>query len=213
MNTAPPERRRRTGSVMVFTWLMILTLLFAADHVALVRDIESAEDNVSREALAATQNQVGVLQSRVETLTDSNPLTRADFDAAQRLVDARLGTLEQNLTATARIDALQPLAERVQALEQQLARVKRTTAAPKTSQLTPPTPQKPLLQDPPFSVIGSELRGGERFLSIAPFEAHTIGQIRVMRPGDVEGSWRLDAVDASHATFTVDGLARRLSLP
>lgn len=212
MNDALPEGRRRTGSVMAFTWLMILTVLFAVDHVTLMRDIESVEDHASREALAATQNQVGALQSRLETLTDSSPVARAHFDAAQQAVDARLGALEQTLTGTARADALTLLTERVQTLEQQLARVRRSTAAQKLAEIAQPALQKPLLQDPPFSVIGSELRAGERFLSIAPIDAHAIGQIRVMRPGDAEGPWRLDAVDANNATFTVDGVTRRISL-
>ena len=212
MNDAPSSPRGRTGLVVTFAWLIILTVLSAIDHAALTRDIETAKGHASREELAATQNQVGALQSRVEALTDSKPLASADFATAQNTVETRIAALEQTLAGSARTDALTPLADRIQTLEQQLARVRRSMAAPKSAQLAEPPP-KQVLQDPPFSVIGSEMRGGERFLSIAPIDAHAIGQIRLMRPGDAEGPWRLDAVNATSATFTVDGVTRRLSLP
>ena len=213
MNDALSSGGGRTGLVMAFAWLIILTILFAIDHTALMRDIETAKGNANREELAATQNQVGALQSRVEALADSKPLSRADFATAQNTVDTRIAALEQSLAGSARTDALTLLVDRIQTLEQQLARVRRSMAAPKSAQLSESTPPKPLLQDPPFSVIGSEMRGGERFLSIAPIDAHTIGQIRVLRPGDAEGHWRLDVVNANTATFTVDGVTRHFSLP
>lgn len=213
MNNAPTKERHRTGSVVAFAWLMLLTVIFAADHVALMRDIESAKGNASQESLAATQNQVGALQARFEALTDSKPVARGDFEAAQRAIGTQLATLEHHLAGSARADVLTPLLERVQTLEQPLARVRRNASTPKLVQAASPSPPTTVLLDPSFSVIGSELRGGERFLSIAPIGAHAIGQLRVMRPGDAEGLWRLEAVDASSATFTVDGIARRIALP
>ena len=43
----------------------------------------------------------------------------------------------------------------------------------------PPAPQPP-----PFTVIGIEYRGGERFLSVAPSGSTQLSQINLIRPGD-----------------------------
>lgn len=213
MTDPTPMKSRRTSLVIAFTWLFLLTVGFAFDHVVLTQEITYADDYADRDALAATQNQLGGLQSRIEAFTDLKPVSTTDFSAAQRALNDRLIAVEHASLASVRTETLAPTLDRIQALEKQIARVKRNAAAPNVPAAVLSSPDKPVLQDPPFSVIGTELRGGERFLSIAPIDAQSIRQFRLIRPGESEGRWRLDAVDRSSALFSVDGVTRRLILP
>ena len=73
----------------------------------------------------------------------------------------------------------------------------------------PPAPQPP-----PFTVIGIEYRGGERFLSVAPSGSTQLSQINLIRPGDgVTGTaWKLKSMDGRFAHFEVAGLSRTLTV-
>jgi hypothetical protein len=203
---------RRTARVIAFTWLLMLTVGLALEHVALREQGTAAREYAGQEALAATQNQVGALQTRFEALADLKPLASKDFEAAQIVLADRLGALQQASAANLHAEALDPITERIETLEKQVAKVRRTVLAPKAAEPMPSAQDKALLQDPPFSIIGTELRGGERFLSIAPINAQSVGQIRVLRPGESEAHWRLESLDATNAHFNVDGVARRLTL-
>ena len=82
---------------------------------------------------------------------------------------------------------------------------------PKTVFRKKPTPAP---QPPPFTVIGIEYRGGERFLSVAPSGSTQLSQINLIRPGDgVTGtSWKLKSMDGRLAHFEVAGLSRTLTV-
>ncbi|MFA0941297.1 hypothetical protein ACDH53_28435, partial [Pseudomonas tremae] len=60
---------------------------------------------------------------------------------------------------------------------------------------------------PPFSVVGVEYRGGERFLSVAPPGSTQLSQLNLIRPGEmVAGSnWQLNSLDDSRALFSING--------
>ncbi|MEN1550966.1 hypothetical protein AAIH73_35040, partial [Pseudomonas aeruginosa] len=66
-----------------------------------------------------------------------------------------------------------------------------------------PKPMEP----PPFSILGVEYRGGERFLSVAPPGSTQLSQIYLIRQGDaVAGTnWRLTDLDDRTAHFDVAG--------
>jgi hypothetical protein len=56
--------------------------------------------------------------------------------------------------------------------------------------------------EPPFNVVGVELRGGERFLSVAA--PGVVGaDVRLLREGDAVGAWHLLAIEAHAAVFRV----------
>ena len=101
---------------------------------------------------------------------------------------------------------LQALQARVGDIE---ARMKRTAAAPRrTAELA-----KPKLPEPPFNVVGVELRGGERFLSVTAPKASSVLDVWLLREGDAVGAWHLLAIEARAAVFRVDGQAQRIALP
>ena len=62
-------------------------------------------------------------------------------------------------------------------------------------------------------MIGLELRGGERFLSVAAPGAASVLDISLLRVGDAAGAWHLQAIEARAAAFRVDGQTVRIPLP
>ena len=72
---------------------------------------------------------------------------------------------------------------------------------------------KPKVPEPPFNVVGLELRGGERFVSIASHGAVTLTDLRLLREGESIGAWQLQAIDAHAVVFRVDDQTVRVALP
>ena len=66
----------------------------------------------------------------------------------------------------------------------------------------------------PFRVIGSELRAGQRTVSIAPASGDlSASQILVVLPGESVGPWRLEDIDRNTAVFRAGEQTRRLAIP
>ncbi|HHK4227633.1 TPA: methyl-accepting chemotaxis protein, partial [Pseudomonas aeruginosa] len=76
-----------------------------------------------------------------------------------------------------------------------------------------PVKPKPI-EPPPFSILGVEYRGGERFLSVAPPGSTQLSQIYLIRQGDaVAGTtWRLTDLDDRTAHFDVAGASRSVRI-
>jgi hypothetical protein len=67
--------------------------------------------------------------------------------------------------------------------------------------------------EPPFNVVGLELRGGERFVSIASHGAAALTDLRLLREGESIGAWQLQAIEAHAVVFRVDDQTVRVALP
>jgi hypothetical protein len=122
-----------------------------------------------------------------------------------------------NQAPAANVD-LQPLELRLSLIEEQLAQV-RLQAAPQpkarpasVSSKSPavPRPQPPT---PPFSIMGSELRGPERFLSLLPLGDRTLSSVRLIQTGETFGGWQLNNLNTSTAVFLIAGQAQTLPIP
>ena len=143
---------------------------------------------------------VALTQARYET--DSKTLE-------QRMTAIEIG-LEQRLTAA----SLSSLETRIDQLTTRLDKPNQTTPVPVHTRVTYPT--KPTqTANLPFTVMGIELRGGERFLSILPTGTAAFSEMRVLRPGETDSGWRLQAIDGQTAVFQRenDGQTHRLTLP
>jgi hypothetical protein len=104
---------------------------------------------------------------------------------------------------------LQTLKDQLQQLE---SKHQPTTPSPAPSKLKlkPRKASKPT--EPSFQIIGRELRGGERFLSINPLGGESLEQSRILRIGETYAGWRLQGFDEHTAVFVVDGELRRLNI-
>nr|WP_140895060.1 hypothetical protein [Pseudomonas caspiana] len=136
-------------------------------------------------------------------------VTQTEFNELDDAFYLSVNDIRKTLGATATSADLRALQQQVQAIETKLQQPVATPIpskprqkARKVEQPTPPT----------FQIIGRELRGGERFLSIAPLGALSLEQSRVMRIGETYDGWKLDGFDDQSAVFIVNGETRRLSI-
>jgi len=103
------------------------------------------------------------------------------------------------------------LQQQVQALEAKLQQP--VVSLPPSNPKSKPKKPKALPQlNLSFQIIGRELRGGERFLSIAPIGAQSVDQSRVMRIGETHDGWELEGFDDRTAVFLVNGETRHLNI-
>ena len=99
------------------------------------------------------------------------------------------------------------LRARLEHVEQQLLELKSQPPLPS------PTPSsakpkktaqpKPAPLPPPFSVLGVEYRGGERFLAVAPTDSRSLNDIQLLHNGEKFGTWQLKVMEPKAAIFAV----------
>lgn len=97
------------------------------------------------------------------------------------------------------------LRARLEHAEQQLPELKTQPPPPTPSSAKPKKAAraKPALLSPPFSVLGVESRGGERFLVVAPPDSRSLDDIQLLHNGEQLGTWLLKVLEPNSATFAV----------
>jgi len=115
--------------------------------------------------------------------------------------------LRDGLAARANAADMTALRARLEQVEQQLLdlRSKPSVPSPTPSTAKPKktAPPQPVPLSPPFTVLGVESRGGERFLVIAPHDSHSLLDVRLLHDGEQAGTWRLKALEPTSAIFAV----------
>jgi len=214
MTTAPTASgRRRTALLRVAasTWLLLMSATVLIDHVSLSKLADQAETRAPGAQVAVLESRVTELWQTVEQLKQRPaPLPQANYQADRRALGLRLTEIEQALGERLTADSLQALQARVSQLEARSAPRLTNRVAP-SARATAPARSRPA--EPTFQVIGAELRAGEHFLSILPADATALAHIRLLRTGEEEGGWRLDAIDGDTAVFQQTGETRRVSIP
>ncbi|WP_393922797.1 chemotaxis protein [Pseudomonas fluorescens] len=121
---------------------------------------------------------------------------------AQEIQEMRDGLAER-----ATVKDLTALSGRFEHVEQQLLELKtQPSLPPPTSSANKPkktAPPKPVPLSPPFSVLGVESRGGERFLAVAPHDSSSLIDVRLLHAGEQFGSWHLKVLEPHSAIFSV----------
>jgi hypothetical protein len=121
-----------------------------------------------------------------------------------------------NQAPAANVD-LQPLELRLSVIEERLSNIRLQTPQPKarpaSSSGRSPAVTHPQPSTPPFSIMGSELRGPERFLSLLPLGDRTLSSVRLIQTGETFGGWRLDNLNTTTAVFWIAGQAQTLPIP
>ncbi len=213
---SPPARRVRPLHIVVATWLSLISLVVIVDHVALSRLAEDSQANAQSARIAVLEQTLSEWGQRVDAI-ERRPeaLTREGFVDVRRAIEERLARVEQSAADHAAANELALLKERVDRLE---ARVVSTRQAPTPQAAPTPRPApaesaRPRIAEPPFRLLGAELRAGERFLSIAPAGSRSLTEVRVLRPGESLDGWRFDSLDARTAVFSFEGQVRQLAVP
>ncbi|WP_232923166.1 hypothetical protein, partial [Pseudomonas amygdali] len=190
------------------------------------------ESAANLETVNAITQRINGVDDRLDAASQLKSVTIDDFRAGQQALSNRIdavqalvkqaqdaaqqaaATMQEVVVMGARIEELQVKLQDLRAAKP--ASVQISAAKPKT----PPPSRKSTAQTkvpeppPPFSVVGVEYRGGERFLSVAPPGSTQLSQLNLIRPGDmVAGSnWQLNSLDDSRALFSINGSTRILTL-
>ncbi|MGO4799724.1 chemotaxis protein [Pseudomonas sp. W22_MBD1_FP4] len=115
--------------------------------------------------------------------------------------------MRDGLADRATVKDLTALSGRFEHVEQQLLELKtQPTLPPPTSSANKPKKTarpKPVPLSPPFSVLGVESRGGERFLAVAPHDSSSLIDVRLLHAGEQFGAWHLKVLEPHSAIFSV----------
>lgn len=202
--------RARWLKIAAAAWLLLVSALAVVNSVGLSRLTEQSQASAQDAHVQAINTRVAELeQQAAASKNQPKPVTQPDFEAARKTLDERLAQVEQAQAGDTHAGDFQALQARVGDIE---ARMKRT-AAPVAIPRRAAEPAKPKVPEPPFNVVGVELRGGERFLSVAAPRASSVLDVWLLREGDAVGAWHLLAIEARAAVFRVDGQTQRLALP
>ena len=210
---APSERSSRTRwlKIAATVWLLLTSTLAVVNSVGLSRLTEQAEASAQDAQVQALGLRLAELEQQAEVdRRRPTPLSQAEFATAQQALDERIARVEAAQSADSLAIDLQTLQARVHGIETRLEEARKTTAV---AARRAPEVTKPALPAPPFQVVGVELRGGERFLSIAAPGVAAVRELRLLREGDAIGAWQLQVIEAHAAVFRVDGQTQRIALP
>ncbi|MDR1934506.1 MAG: hypothetical protein LBS49_02790 [Candidatus Accumulibacter sp.] len=177
--------------------------------------------------IQALASRVDALEQQAETFRRAPEApTPADLDDLRQTLDERLARIEAAPPAEAVAAGLDALRLRLGEIETRLESAPPPSSLPSPPPAPPPPaaappaapkpvtePSKPRTAKPPFSVLGVERRGGERFLAVAAPGARALSDVRLLREGDAAGAWRLQTIEAQAAVFRVDGRMLRVALP
>lgn len=181
------------------------------------------------ETLFAEQDhsQLDVLQLHQIDLSEQLEILSQDLQVAQSkaskefelftiAVEKRLAQLQSNLQNTP--PDLSAVFERIDQLQKevnQLSKNQQTLAATKSiSPKHPPAAVKPpILPAPAFMLLGLELRGNERLVSVMPKTAAALSKARLIRIGEEVDGWVLKSVDKEIAIFQKQNQIHKISLP
>ncbi|MGF7244011.1 hypothetical protein ABIC11_004467 [Pseudomonas oryzihabitans] len=200
------------------------------------RDLNATADQNTVQAIT---QRLDKMQDQMDGVAGGKPVQDADFRASQQALSQRIDTAQAMLVEIQRANqtALQGMAQaadlvvleaKLEGLQNDLGDLRKKAVEPAKAPpplIVPkqrsasaiarrPEPPKPADAPPPFTVVGIEYRGGERFLSVAPPGSTQLSELYLVRPGDNVGGtrWRLANLDDRQAQFSVDGSTRTLSV-
>ena len=210
---APSERHSRTRwlKVAAVFWLLLISAVALINSVGLSRLAEQTQSS----AQDAQINALGLRVADLERQADADkrrpaPISQAEFANARQALDERMTRLEEAYEARAFAVDLQTLQTRVNGIDTRLEKTRQVASAARPRA---PVATKPKVPEPPFRVLGVELRGGERFLSITSTAAPSLAGARLLREGDAEGGWQLQSIKAQAGVFQVNGQTQRVAVP
>lgn len=203
-----PLPNPRLTRLLVVGWLALLSLALVA--LALSRQDSQYRQDAPDAQIAELQTRMLELEAfRASVEVSPTVVMESDFqqmrDHWQQQWDS-LNQRQRDFTSSADLAAVQ---NRLDALAQQVSATKPVANKARSRTAKPrPTPTTPA-----FQLLGVESRGGERFLAIQPNGSSGLAAVQLLRLGDAEGRWQLDAREPRSAVFRVDQQARRLPLP
>jgi hypothetical protein len=205
----------RPRHIVIAAWLILVGAGVVIDHVSLSHLTHKTEGSARSSEVEALQDKLAIVEEQLAVLKrQPAEVSQADFSVASQAVDERLDKIGQALKSSVRANDLLPLQTRLEQVEARLEKARQTSLP--TSVLAhhrAPEAAQPPVVAPPFAILGTELRGGEAFLSIALAGTQSLTGLRVLHAGESQDGWRLEALDGKTATFRVDGQVHQLTVP
>ncbi|HCF4366165.1 TPA: hypothetical protein NI671_002596 [Pseudomonas aeruginosa] len=214
--TAPgSESRARWLRIASATWLLLVSAVAIVNSVGLSRLAEQAQGTAQDAQVQALAARMADLERQTAADQRKPAMVSEDrFVTTHQALLERLTMIEQAQAGDAGAGDLQSLRTRVEQLEARLEKLRQAPVAAAASarpQVLPPS--KPKGVEPPLTPVGIELRGGERFLSVVPVGTSSLAQVRLLRVGESEAGWQLEAIEPRTAVFRFDGQVQRIALP
>ncbi|AWL00816.1 hypothetical protein GRH76_28940 [Pseudomonas aeruginosa] len=192
-------------------WLLLISAVALIDSVGLSRLAEQTQGSAQDAQVRALGLRVADLERQTEAHERRPaPISQAEFATARQALDERMTRLEEAAETRALAVDLQTLQARVNGIETRLEKARQVASVARPRA---PVATKPEVPEPPFRVLGVELRGGERFLSITSTAAALLAGARLLRAGDAEGGWQLQSIEAQAGVFQVNGQTQRVAVP
>ncbi|HFX2542162.1 TPA: hypothetical protein ACID62_006449, partial [Pseudomonas aeruginosa] len=156
---APSERNSRTRWLKISAafWLVLISAVALINSVGLSRLAEQTQGS----AQDSQVNALGLRVADLEQQADADkrrpaPISQAEFTTARQALDERMTRLEEADEARALAIDLQTLQARVNGIETRLEKTRQVASAARPRA---PVATKPKVPEPPFRVLGVELRG------------------------------------------------------
>lgn len=227
-----PVPKSKAPAYAVGGALLALCIWNATQQVQIAHMSNTEQADRQELAVKGVNDHMALLADELATVSEKQKdvMLRADFAMAQQALTKQLEALKAQLDGTtqdgsssveilaikAQIESVQAavdsLDKRVIALAQRPASIAPPRTVKAISRSTPKPAQTVVKLSPPFQVIGLEVRGGERFLSIAPNGSTRLEQISLIRPGDTRYDWQLRTLGSNTAEFQVNGTTQVLTL-
>lgn len=208
-----PESTPRSGwhRIAITAGLLLASVLSIVNSVQLARLPTEDHANAQSMTIQTLASRIDALEKQVDTFKElPKSSTQRDFETTRQALEERLARMEQLQNTDARSDDVLALQARVSEIE---SRLKKTTAQRAATHPGTAAAIKPQAPEPPFSVVGVELRGNERFLTIATPGATSLSQVRLLREGETDSGWQFQTIDAHVAVFRVFDQTLRIAMP
>ncbi|NNB02990.1 methyl-accepting chemotaxis protein [Pseudomonas fragi] len=223
---------RSTRTTLIFSLCLIaLASVLAYENHQLSLVSNNLASTADKDSLNALLTRLAKVDERLDAVDGKHLVTNDDFRSGQQALSNRIDTVQAyakqatetthdlSLRVTAAEEQVMVLKASIEMIDIRLQELSKPQASEPPVVAPPPKPvirkkPPPAPQPPPFTVIGIEYRGGERFLSVAPPGSTQLSQINLIRPGDgVTGTaWKLKSMDGRLAHFEVAGLSRTLTV-
>ena len=201
--------------VTTWTWVLLVSLLTVGNSAALFYVARILQQKQAAGAGDALSHQLEDLGKRVRAV-ELRPKQPREVDTGEYgdeliVLRQRLDSIEQALPGSAIQSDAPALYARMDHLESKVGKLQR---APRSARkpAAPAKPAQPQHNDPPFVALGVELRGGERFVTVGPRNGSSLSQVRLLRVGESEAGWRLDALTRDRAVFRSSDQVRSFTL-
>jgi hypothetical protein len=200
-------------------WLVLVSALAIVDHVRLSRSADAHHPTAQSFQVAALERHVGALEETVSTIRrQPAPVAATQYEASEQAQDVRLARIETSLADAVHVPDIAPVDEQLTHLAAEVWRLGHPLPARPRPVIHKRSPNsagvgQPAEVPPPFIVLGTELRGGEEFLTLAPRGAQSIFEVRVLRPGEADGNWTLEAIEGRTAVFVTANRLQRVPIP